>query len=210
MTLIKVHVYELKIGMFISELEIPWEESPFLLQGFDLKSQADIKAVQDVCEYVMIDPERQKAVHGAISKKTEQPFLQAFEKSATAYQQTSSLVKGIMDDIRFGNQLNAKAAKEAALSKDFLIGARIESFIVGNGLSDAIKRAEAYSKAGADLILIHSKKSKPSEIFAFAKKFAKSKYYKPMVAVPSTYSSTTEIELIKPIVVMLRFLNKPP
>ena len=90
-----------------------------------------------------------------------------------------------------------KAAKEAALSKDFLIGARIESFIVGNGLSDAIKRAEAYSKAGADLILIHSKKSKPSEIFAFAKKFSKNKYYKPMVAVPSTYSSTTEIELIK-------------
>ena len=90
-----------------------------------------------------------------------------------------------------------KAAKKAALSKDFLIGARIESFIVGNGLSDAIKRAEAYSKAGADLILIHSKKSKPSEIFAFAKKFSKNKYYKPMVAVPSTYSSTTEIELIK-------------
>jgi len=90
-----------------------------------------------------------------------------------------------------------KAAKKATISKDFLIGARIESFIVGNGLSDAIKRAEAYSKAGADLILIHSKKSKPSEIFAFAKKFAKSKYYKPMVAVPSTYSSTTEIELIK-------------
>ena len=90
-----------------------------------------------------------------------------------------------------------KAAKKAAVSKDFLVGARIESFIVGNGLNDALKRAEAYSKAGADLILIHSKESKPHQIFSFAKKFIKSKYYKPMVAVPSTYSSTTEAELIK-------------
>jgi len=48
-TIIKIHVYELKIGMFVSELDIPWEQSPFLLQGFDLKSQADIKAVQDGC-----------------------------------------------------------------------------------------------------------------------------------------------------------------
>jgi len=90
-----------------------------------------------------------------------------------------------------------KAAKKAAVSKDFLVGARIERFIVGNGLNDALKRAEAYSKAGADLILIHSKESKPHQIFSFAKKFMKSKYYKPMVAVPSTYSSTTESELIK-------------
>jgi len=106
-------VYELKIGMFISELDIPWEASPFLLQGFDIKTPADIKAVQDVCDYVMIDPVRQKLIHGGISKKNEQAFLHAFKQSATTYEQTSALVKGIMDDIRFGNQLNTEAAKEA-------------------------------------------------------------------------------------------------
>ena len=112
-SLIKIHVYELKIGMFVSELEIPWEQSPFLLKGFDLKTQADIKAVQDVCDYVMIDSSRQKTVHGSISNKPLKSLSKAFEDSAATYQQTSSLVKDIMDDIRFGNQLNAKAAKEA-------------------------------------------------------------------------------------------------
>ncbi|MEK9774472.1 MAG: hypothetical protein VW298_02540, partial [Candidatus Woesearchaeota archaeon] len=43
---------------------------------------------------------------------------------------------------------------------------------------DAIKRAEAYSKAGADAILIHSKEKNPSQVFSFAKKFLKSKYFK--------------------------------
>ena len=48
--------------------------------------------------------------------------------------------------------------KQTRNSKDFLIGARIESFILGKGLQDGLKRAKAYSKAGADIILIHSKK----------------------------------------------------
>ncbi len=113
---IRVHVYELKIGMFISELDIPWEESPFLLQGFDLKTSSDIKAVQDVCEYVMIDPAMQKMVHGAITEVPTQSFLQAFEKAESTFQTTSSLVKDVMDDIRFGNQLNVKAAKAAVKS----------------------------------------------------------------------------------------------
>ena len=87
--------------------------------------------------------------------------------------------------------------KKTRNSKDFLIGARIESFILGKGLKDALKRAEAYSKAGADLILIHSKSNDPKEIFSFAKIFKKTKHFKPLVSVPSTYSKTTEKELIK-------------
>ena len=78
-----------------------------------------------------------------------------------------------------------------------MIGARIESFILGKGLKDGLKRAEAYSKAGADLILIHSKENNPKEIFSFAKIFRKTSYYKPLVSVPSTYSKTKESDLIK-------------
>ena len=48
-------------------------------------------------------------------------------------------------------------AKESKISDDFLIIARIESFILGKNINDAIKRAESYSRAGADAILIHSK-----------------------------------------------------
>ena len=87
--------------------------------------------------------------------------------------------------------------KKTRNSKDFLIGARIESFILGKGLQDGLKRAKAYSKAGADLILIHSKENTPKEIFSFSKVFRKTKYFKPLVSVPSTYSRTTESMLIK-------------
>ena len=82
-------------------------------------------------------------------------------------------------------------------SKDFLVIARIESFIVGKGINDALKRAEIYSKSGADAILIHSKEKTPNEIFSFAKKFKRSKYFIPLVSVPSTYSKVHEKDLIK-------------
>ena len=95
----------------------------------------------------------------------------------------------------FSNKI--KAAKKSTISDDFLIIARIESFILNKNLNDALKRAEAYSKAGADAILIHSKENSPAQVFSFAKKFTKSKYFKPMVAVPSSYSKTYEKDLIK-------------
>ena len=78
-----------------------------------------------------------------------------------------------------------------------MVISRIESFILGKGLNDALRRAEAYSLAGADLILIHSKEKTPKEIFSFSKIFRKSKNYKPLVAVPSTYSKVKEKDLIK-------------
>ena len=94
----------------------------------------------------------------------------------------------------------AKKIKKICLSRqsnDFLVIARIESFIVGKGLKDALSRAVIYSKAGADPILIHSKEKTPAEIFSFAKKFKKSKYFVPLVSVPSTYSKVYEKDLIR-------------
>ncbi|MDC0480907.1 phosphoenolpyruvate mutase [Candidatus Pelagibacter sp.] len=97
-------------------------------------------------------------------------------------------------------QLFAKKIKKicnSRQSQDFMVIARIESFIVGKGLKDALHRAEIYSKAGADAILIHSKEKTPVEIFSFAKEFKKSKYFIPLVSVPSTYSKVYEKDLIK-------------
>ena len=90
-----------------------------------------------------------------------------------------------------------KKVNNSRLSPDLLVVARIESLILGKSMKDALKRAEAYSQAGADAILIHSKKKNSKEIFLFARKFVKSKFYKPLVAVPSTYSKTYEKDLIK-------------
>ena len=97
-------------------------------------------------------------------------------------------------------ELFAKKIKQICKSrknKDFMVIARIESFIVGKGLKDALKRAEVYSKAGADAILIHSKEKSPKEIFSFAKEFKKSKNFIPLVSVPSTYSKVYEKDLIR-------------
>ena len=90
-----------------------------------------------------------------------------------------------------------KIAKEAVDNKDFLVIARIESIILGKSIDDALRRADVYSKTGADCILIHSKSDSPKEIINFARKFKKSKYYKPLVCVPSTYSIAKEKQLIK-------------
>ena len=115
---------------------------------------------------------------------------------------------GLKKNSLFKNQTGAKQdkpelfAKKIKLvcnsrkNKDFMVVARIESFILGKGLRDALKRAEIYSKAGADAILIHSKEKTPNEIFSFAKEFKKSKNFIPLVSVPSTYSKVYEKDLI--------------
>ena len=88
-----------------------------------------------------------------------------------------------------------------------MIIARIESLILGKTVEDALTRANAYSKAGADAILIHSKEKSPSEIFKFTKKWNKSKNFKPIVVVPSTYSTTKEKELSKNGVKIVIYAN---
>jgi len=112
----------------------------------------------------------------------------------------NSLFKNQKDTKQDKPKLFAQKIKQVCKSrqsKDFLVIARIESFIVGKGLGDALKRAEIYSKAGADAILIHSKEKTPNEIFSFAKKFKKSKNFIPLVSVPSTYSKVYEKDLIR-------------
>ncbi len=112
----------------------------------------------------------------------------------------NSLFKNQSDTQQDKPQTFAKKIKKicsARRSNDFLVIARIESFILGKGLKDALYRAEIYSKAGADAILIHSKEKTPAEIFSFANAFKKSKYYIPLVSVPSTYSKVYEKDLIR-------------
>ena len=112
----------------------------------------------------------------------------------------NSLFKNQSDTKQDKPHLFAKKIKKitnSRQSQDFMVIARIESFIVGKGLKDAINRAEIYSKAGADAILIHSKEKTPAEIFLFAREFKKSKNFIPLVSVPSTYSKVYEKDLIK-------------
>jgi phosphoenolpyruvate phosphomutase len=80
-----------------------------------------------------------------------------------------------------------KAAKDTQTDPDFQVVARVEAFIAGWGLAEAVRRAEAYRNAGADAILIHSKKSNPSDIEAFMQEWGNRH---PVVIVPTKYYST--------------------
>ena len=87
------------------------------------------------------------------------------------------------------------AGKEAQLTDDFMIIARIESLILEQGMDDALTRARAYVKAGADGIMIHSRKKDPTEIFEFCDKFREEDKDTPIVVVPTSFNSVTEEEL---------------
>ncbi|MCC7167823.1 MAG: phosphoenolpyruvate mutase [Rhodospirillales bacterium] len=80
-----------------------------------------------------------------------------------------------------------KAGKDSQTDADFCIIARVEALIAGHGMAEALKRAEAYRQAGADGILIHSKKSSADEILTFAKEWANRA---PLVIVPTKYYAT--------------------
>ena len=86
------------------------------------------------------------------------------------------------------------AGKRAQKTKDFMICARIESLILERGMEDALKRAFAFVKAGADAIMIHSRKHDPEEIFTFAERFRAEDRTTPLVVVPTSFNSVTEEE----------------
>ena len=86
------------------------------------------------------------------------------------------------------------AGKKAQRTKDFMICARIESLILERGMDDALERAFAFTGAGADAIMIHSRKKDPAEIFEFVEKFRAKDSVTPLVVVPTSFNTVTEEE----------------
>tara|TARA_X000001382_G_scaffold26839_1_gene17279 strand:+ start:3643 stop:4956 length:1314 start_codon:yes stop_codon:yes gene_type:complete len=112
-------------------------------------------------------------------------------KRNSLFEDTSNQLQDSIEDFSY----KISEGKKSLVTKDFMIMARIESFILGNGLEDAIERAEAYIKAGADGIMIHSKSKTPDEIISFCEEYNKFKKRVPLVVVPSTYNKVTEKQL---------------
>ena len=105
-------------------------------------------------------------------------------------------VKQIQENIEiFCNKISR--GKAAQLSDDFMIIARIESLILETGMEDALTRAKAYIKAGADGIMIHSRHKDPTEIKEFMKKFRAMDQNTPVVVVPTSFNSVTTDEFIE-------------
>ena len=87
-----------------------------------------------------------------------------------------------------------RAGKRAQRTKEFMICARIESLILERGMEDALERAFAFVSAGADAIMIHSRKKDPSEIKEFVERFRAKDKTTPVVLVPTSFNSVTEEE----------------
>lgn len=104
----------------------------------------------------------------------------------TEVDQTQDTIENFSEKIRAG--------KKAQKTRDFMICARIESLILERGMDDAIARAKAFVTAGADAIMIHSRKKDPAEIFGFLERFRDQDVVTPVVLVPTSFNSVTEDE----------------
>jgi len=106
--------------------------------------------------------------------------------------------KQILEDPEVFSQ-KIQRGQEVKLGEDFFIIARIESLIAGRSLNDAVSRARQYIIAGADGIMIHSKKDTPNDILSFASEYEKIcielKRRPILVCVPTTYNLITDKEL---------------
>ena len=100
--------------------------------------------------------------------------------------QTQDSIESFSDKIRAG--------KKAQRTKEFMICARIESLILEQGMEDALTRAFAFVEAGADAIMIHSRKEDPGEIQEFIEEFRKKNKNTPIVLVPTSFNSIKEEE----------------
>ena len=89
-----------------------------------------------------------------------------------------------------------------------MIIARIESLILEKGMEDALARAFAFVEAGADGIMIHSRKKSPDEILEFCRKFREKNADTPIVVVPTSFNSITEEELANAGVNIVIYANQ--
>jgi phosphoenolpyruvate phosphomutase len=119
----------------------------------------------------------------------------------------NSLLENGKNDLLSEKEFVAKilAAKESRNDKNFIIIARVEALISGAGMNEALNRATAYEKAGADAILIHSKQKTPDEIFEFTDSWKGSV---PIVVVPTTYDSVKISELESHKIKMVIYANQ--
>lgn len=146
---IQVSVGDLRIGMYVGALDRPWLESPFLLQGFPLRSMSDIEQLQSLCRHVFVD--RDKSASGSLmgmkqqragpvtsteikqtkgglrrtvsrlfggltsrrSRELAHQVEQGLGRSEQIFNETRSLARQIIDDVRIGSAIDTKTAREA-------------------------------------------------------------------------------------------------
>ena len=125
----RVNVEDLQIGMYVTELDRPWLQSPFLYQGFFLVNEKHVSQVKDFCDYVYIDTTKEIAsddpilsldkkfkksiLHDEPPPPYKKTFAQEFDKATEVYNKTASLVKSFMTGVGIEKQIDIEEAKKA-------------------------------------------------------------------------------------------------
>lgn len=139
-------------------------------------------------------------------KKYENAGIAAVSIEDKIFPKQNSLLEEGQQELLDEKDFVAKiiAASGAKQNDDFMIIARVEALIAGLGIDEALKRSYAYEKAGADAILIHSKKNTPNEIFEFCDLWRGNI---PLIAIPTSYPTVTLEELILHKIKMVIYAN---
>ena len=140
-------------------------------------------------------------------KKYENAGIAGISIEDKVFPKQNSLLENASHDLLSEKDFVGKiiAATESKQNKNFMIIARVEALISGVGMDEALKRASAYEKAGADAILIHSKQKTPDEIFQFTESWDGKI---PIVVVPTTYDSVKIDELISHKIKLVIYANQ--
>lgn len=125
---IKIPVGELRVGMFVSQLDRDWLDTPFLLQGFHIEEEDDIDVISEYCEYVFVDSEKTVKPKGSAHSSDvgtarqgrvdpnifapEVPIEDEHRRVLGTFRQARSITKSLLDDIRLGGAINTETAKE--------------------------------------------------------------------------------------------------
>jgi len=140
-------------------------------------------------------------------KKYEKTGVAAVCIEDKTFPKQNSLLENSKQELLPEKEFVAKiiAAKEAKENSNFMIIGRTEALISGLGMKEAVKRANAYEKAGADAILIHSKQDSPEEIFEFSESWGGTL---PLVVVPTSFPTVKIDELISHKIKMVIYANQ--
>jgi len=129
----KMPVSDLTPGLYVMELDRPWEETPFLFQGFWIEDQSDVQTIQDVCEYVYIDIQSVIEFQNKTNKGAHKTFTSTkvtktvkieteLKQAQNTYDGSGKIVRSLMDDVRLGKSIDSQNAKT-------VIGSCVDSII---------------------------------------------------------------------------------
>ena len=158
----KVSIDELRFGMYVSQLDRPWTDTPFMFQGFLLKTQEQMEVLRKFCKFVFVDTERAETViearkpatvpagstrlpgTGLGSYSTSVTVENEFARARDAYESAEDVVTSILDTIRTGGMLDVAQATSAARSMSESIKRNPDALVLLSALRD---RAELIDKA---------------------------------------------------------------